>query len=269
MDIVAPSHTCYDNNQQLVDPTTSTVRVGTGAIDGCPGAPVCNDYATSFGGTSHASPTIAGDCGARPVGQPAARLGRGARHPEADRRADRLHSRRRSGSTSTTMGTATPSSVSGTATVVSTSRLRSSARSTTRPRARRRRFARTSPTSARSLHPAGTPSPDIWSRPTDDPIPTLARGAIRRRTSARCVGSRTSCTAGCATEGRRPSPRPCTCGPRSPTTRASNSATRRSSGRRRTVRRGGAQPDHRLRHLPHRRGAGSTTWPLAPTRSSS
>jgi subtilisin family serine protease len=34
--------------------------VGTGAIDGCPGAPVCNDYATSFGGTSHASPTIAG-----------------------------------------------------------------------------------------------------------------------------------------------------------------------------------------------------------------
>ncbi|MET1081712.1 MAG: S8 family serine peptidase [Burkholderiales bacterium] len=59
MDIVAPSHTCYTNNQ-LTDPTTSTVRVGTGAIDGCPGAPVCNDYATSFGGTSHASPTIAG-----------------------------------------------------------------------------------------------------------------------------------------------------------------------------------------------------------------
>jgi hypothetical protein len=59
MDVVAPSHTCYTNNQ-LVDPTTSTVRVGTGNIDGCPGAAVCNDYATSFGGTSHASPTIAG-----------------------------------------------------------------------------------------------------------------------------------------------------------------------------------------------------------------
>ncbi len=59
MDIVAPSHTCYLNNA-LVDPTTSTVRVGNGAIDGCPGAPLCNDYATTFGGTSHASPTIAG-----------------------------------------------------------------------------------------------------------------------------------------------------------------------------------------------------------------
>jgi subtilisin family serine protease len=59
MDIVAPSHTCYSGGA-LVDPTTSTVRVGNGAIDGCPGAPVCDDYDTSFGGTSHASPTIAG-----------------------------------------------------------------------------------------------------------------------------------------------------------------------------------------------------------------
>jgi subtilisin family serine protease len=59
MDIVAPSHTCYSGGA-LVDPTTSTVRVGNGTIDGCPGATVCNDYATSFGGTSHASPTIAG-----------------------------------------------------------------------------------------------------------------------------------------------------------------------------------------------------------------
>jgi subtilisin family serine protease len=60
MDVVAPSHTCYDNNGNLVDPTTSTVRVGNGGLDGCPGAAVCNDYASSFGGTSHASPTIAG-----------------------------------------------------------------------------------------------------------------------------------------------------------------------------------------------------------------
>lgn len=61
MDIVAPSHTCYAaGTGNVVDPTTTTVRVGTGALDGCPGAPTCNDYATSFGGTSHASPTIAG-----------------------------------------------------------------------------------------------------------------------------------------------------------------------------------------------------------------
>jgi subtilisin family serine protease len=60
MDVVAPSHTCCDGGGNLVDPTTSTVRVGNGALDGCPGAAVCNDYASNFGGTSHASPTIAG-----------------------------------------------------------------------------------------------------------------------------------------------------------------------------------------------------------------
>jgi hypothetical protein len=60
MDIVAPSHTCYDTGGNPVDPTTSTVRVGNGALDGCPGVPSCLDYATNFGGTSHASPTIAG-----------------------------------------------------------------------------------------------------------------------------------------------------------------------------------------------------------------
>ena len=61
MDIVAPSHTCYAaGTGNLVDPTTSTVRVSTGVLDGCPGAATCNDYDTSFGGTSHASPTIAG-----------------------------------------------------------------------------------------------------------------------------------------------------------------------------------------------------------------
>jgi hypothetical protein len=60
MDVVAPSHTCYDAGNNLVDPTTSCVRVGNGALDGCPGAATCFDYATNFGGTSHASPTIAG-----------------------------------------------------------------------------------------------------------------------------------------------------------------------------------------------------------------
>jgi hypothetical protein len=60
MDIVAPSHTCYDAASNLVDPTTSSVRVGNGTLDGCPGPPTCFDYASNFGGTSHASPTIAG-----------------------------------------------------------------------------------------------------------------------------------------------------------------------------------------------------------------
>ena len=58
MDIVAPSHTCY--NPALVDPVTSAVRVGTGTLDGCPGAATCQDYDTTFGGTSHSSPTVAG-----------------------------------------------------------------------------------------------------------------------------------------------------------------------------------------------------------------
>ncbi|MBL8345284.1 MAG: S8 family serine peptidase [Rubrivivax sp.] len=57
-DLVAPSHTAY--GPALIDPILSAVRVGTGAVDGCPGAAVCNDYATTFGGTSHATPTVAG-----------------------------------------------------------------------------------------------------------------------------------------------------------------------------------------------------------------
>lgn len=57
-DLVAPAHTAY--GPALIDPILSAVRVGTGAVDGCPGAPVCNDYATTFGGTSHATPTVAG-----------------------------------------------------------------------------------------------------------------------------------------------------------------------------------------------------------------
>ena len=61
MDIVAPSHTCYAAaGGGIVDPTTTTVRMGNGALDGCPGPANCMDYDTSFGGTSHASPTIAG-----------------------------------------------------------------------------------------------------------------------------------------------------------------------------------------------------------------
>jgi subtilisin family serine protease len=57
-DLVAPSHTAY--NGGLVDPILSAVRVGTGTMDGCPGAPVCNDYDVTFGGTSHSTPTVAG-----------------------------------------------------------------------------------------------------------------------------------------------------------------------------------------------------------------
>ena len=57
-DLVAPSHTAY--NGGLVDPILSAVRVGTGAVDGCPGAAVCNDYANTFGGTSHSTPAVAG-----------------------------------------------------------------------------------------------------------------------------------------------------------------------------------------------------------------
>jgi hypothetical protein len=61
LDLVAPSHTAYAAaTGALVDPTTSTTRVGLGALDGCPGAAVCNDYAATFGGTSHATPTVAG-----------------------------------------------------------------------------------------------------------------------------------------------------------------------------------------------------------------
>jgi subtilisin family serine protease len=60
MELVAPSHTCYDQNSNLVDPMTTTVRVGNGALDGCTAPPQCLDYATNFGGTSHASPTVAG-----------------------------------------------------------------------------------------------------------------------------------------------------------------------------------------------------------------
>lgn len=59
-DLVAPSHTAYASDTLAkVDPIMATVRVGTGAVDGCTGTP-CFDYASSFGGTSHSTPTVAG-----------------------------------------------------------------------------------------------------------------------------------------------------------------------------------------------------------------
>lgn len=60
-DLVSPSHTSYAlAGGALVDPILAGVRVGTGNVDGCPGAAVCNDYELSFGGTSHSTPTVAG-----------------------------------------------------------------------------------------------------------------------------------------------------------------------------------------------------------------
>jgi subtilisin family serine protease len=63
-DLVAPSHTAFANFNKVdepVDPILSAVRVGTGTVDGCPGPTVCKDYDDkSFGGTSHATPTVAG-----------------------------------------------------------------------------------------------------------------------------------------------------------------------------------------------------------------
>ncbi|WP_429885832.1 S8 family serine peptidase [Geoalkalibacter halelectricus] len=59
-DLVSPSHTAYNAAGNLIDPILSAVRVGTGNVDGCPGPATCNDYAVSFGGTSHSTPTVAG-----------------------------------------------------------------------------------------------------------------------------------------------------------------------------------------------------------------
>ncbi len=61
-DLVSPSHTSYNTTagNPPIDPVMSDVRVGTGAFDGCPGAATCNDYDTTFGGTSHSTPTVAG-----------------------------------------------------------------------------------------------------------------------------------------------------------------------------------------------------------------
>jgi subtilisin family serine protease len=60
-DLVAPSNTAFYMRTINIDPIPSVVQKGSGTIDGCPGAPVpCRDYSTSFGGTSHAAPTVAG-----------------------------------------------------------------------------------------------------------------------------------------------------------------------------------------------------------------
>ncbi len=61
-DLVSPSHTSYSTaaGNPLVDTILSDVRVGTGTVDGCPGATTCLDYDTTFGGTSHSTPTVAG-----------------------------------------------------------------------------------------------------------------------------------------------------------------------------------------------------------------
>jgi hypothetical protein len=61
-DLVSPSHTSYSTaaGNPLVDPIMSSVRVGVGAVDGCAGTATCNDYDTTFGGTSHSTPTVAG-----------------------------------------------------------------------------------------------------------------------------------------------------------------------------------------------------------------
>jgi subtilisin family serine protease len=59
LDLVAPSST--SGGAPFVDPILVAVRVGVGNIDGCPGAAApCNDYAKTFGGTSHSAPVVAG-----------------------------------------------------------------------------------------------------------------------------------------------------------------------------------------------------------------
>ncbi len=58
-DFVSPSHTAYIPGGGVYDPITSSVRVGTGTVDGC-NVGTCNDYDSSFGGTSHSTPTAAG-----------------------------------------------------------------------------------------------------------------------------------------------------------------------------------------------------------------
>jgi subtilisin family serine protease len=62
-DLVAPSSTAIflsGMKPMHVDPILSAVRVGTGTVNGCTAIAPCADYARTFGGTSHATPTVAG-----------------------------------------------------------------------------------------------------------------------------------------------------------------------------------------------------------------
>jgi hypothetical protein len=62
MDLVAPSSTCckLSNNKDYEDPVLSTVPVGKGTIDGSAGGLGHFHYDQAFGGTSHATPEVAG-----------------------------------------------------------------------------------------------------------------------------------------------------------------------------------------------------------------
>jgi subtilisin family serine protease len=62
MDLVAPSSTCckLSNKNEYEDPVLSAVEVGKGRTDGSSGGLGKFDYDETFGGTSHATPVVAG-----------------------------------------------------------------------------------------------------------------------------------------------------------------------------------------------------------------
>lgn len=63
-DLVAPSSTAWNYDQWggsvELDRLMSAVRVGSGTTNGCPAPATCKDYARTFGGTSAATPIVAG-----------------------------------------------------------------------------------------------------------------------------------------------------------------------------------------------------------------
>lgn len=59
-DLVAPANTTWNPANVPIDPVLAAVPVGTGAVNGCTTGAPCNDYAFDFGGTSHATPVVAG-----------------------------------------------------------------------------------------------------------------------------------------------------------------------------------------------------------------